>query len=124
MFPDDIAWRSIKESLMHRTLALPNLARSTDRHVAAAWDFSGPPDYDEFFEVRQEGYARLGLEALEIADCLRRQFGVSAQGRAQLNSEWDPEKYLRTKLVEFEKHRAEARKASIETTKWINETST
>jgi hypothetical protein len=28
VFPDDIAWRSIGEALMHRALALPNMARS------------------------------------------------------------------------------------------------
>jgi hypothetical protein len=120
VFPDDIAWRSIGEALMHRALALPNMARSTDRHVAVAGDFASPPDYDEFFEARQEGYARLGLEALEIADHLRQEFGVSASGRAKLNSDWDPAKHLRKKLTEFEKNRAEARQESVETS-WSNE---
>ena len=109
VFPDDIAWRSIKEPLMHRTLALPNMARSTDRHVSVSSDFASPPYYDEYFKARQEGYARLGLEALEIADCLRKQFGVSAKGRAKLNSDWDPERHLRTKVSEFDTQRDEAR---------------
>jgi hypothetical protein len=107
VFPDDIAWRSITEPLMHRALALPNVARSTDRHISAASENASPPFYDKFFETRQEGYARLGLEALNIADDLRQQFGVSAMGRAKLSFDWDPKKHLREKLLKFDERHAE-----------------
>ncbi|CUX03596.1 conserved hypothetical protein [Agrobacterium fabacearum S56] len=96
-FPDDIDWRSMPEPLMHRILALPNKARSTDRHVSASSEHAFPPDYEEFFEPRQRGYAQLGLDALEIADDLRQHFRISVRSRAELNTDWDPMAFLRKK---------------------------
>ena len=101
-FPEDIAWRSIKERLMHRTLALPNMARSTNRHIDQACDYSSPPFLDTYFKVRQQGYARLGMEALEIADSLRQQFTISALGRVVGDAGWEPKKYLRDQLSKFD----------------------
>lgn len=98
-FPEDIAWRSIPEALMHRVLALTNKARSTDRHISAAGEHAFPPDYDEFFEQRQLGYAQLGLDALEITDELRKRFGISAQSRTNLNTDWNPKAFLREKIA-------------------------
>lgn len=106
VFPDDIDWRSLDETTMHRVLSLPNLARSTDRHIEAASDFAYPPDYDEYFEARQEGYAKLGLEALGISDLLRQQFSIETKGRAQLGTEWSPEQFLRDTVTKFEERRS------------------
>lgn len=102
-FPDDIEWRSLNEAIMHRVLSLPNLARSTDRHIEVASDFAHPPDYDDFFEARQEGYAKLGAEALSISDMLRKKFSIDVKGRAQLGSDWSPEDFLNGKIAEFDK---------------------
>lgn len=109
-FPEDISWRSIHESLMHRTLALTNKARSTDRHISASDEHAFPPDFEEFFGPRQEGYAQLGLDALEVADDLRDKFGISVKSRAELNSDWEPIAFLRDKLANFEEHRSQASK--------------
>lgn len=103
VFPDDIDWRSLDEATMHRVLSLPNLARSTDRHIQAASDFAHPPDYDDYFEARQEGYAKLGAEALSISDMLRKKFSIDVKGRAQLGSDWSPEDFLNGKVAEFSK---------------------
>lgn len=111
-FPGDIGWRSLKGSLMHRTLALPNMARSTDRHINAASDFASPPDYSEVFEARQEGYARLGLEALEIADALRKQFHITVKGRAALNTDWEPKVFLKGEISKIDQRRIEWEKQS------------
>ncbi len=35
-YPDDIAWRSLPESLMHQIPGLPNKARATDRYIYMA----------------------------------------------------------------------------------------
>ena len=113
-FPDDIAWRSLKEPVMHRILALPNTARSTNRHISGAWEHSSPPHHDLMFAIRHEGYARLGLEALEIAENLRQQFGVSANGRVKLNSNWEPKKYLLEELAKFDERRSEFRRTTNE----------
>lgn len=97
-YPDDIGWRSLPEALMHRTIALPNKARSTNRHVQAASGWGTPPDYREIFEPRQMGYAQLGLDALEIANDLRAHFGISAESRDNLNPDWNPIDALRERI--------------------------
>ncbi len=112
-YPDDIVWRSLKAPLMHRILALPNLARSTDRHITAASEHASPPDYYEAFEARQEGYAKIGIEALEIAHQLRNDFEVAVIGRVHSNADWNPENYLREKLAEFDAlHKKRAQQVS------------
>lgn len=103
-FPDDIAWRSLKEPLMHRILAMPNRARSTGRHINAVAENASPPGYEEVFGARHEGYAKIGLEALSIADDLRTQFNIDARGRAHLNTGWDPKAFLQEKVAEFKKN--------------------
>lgn len=101
-FPEDIVWRSLPESLMHRTLALPNKARSTNRSIAAASEHAFAPDYEELFDARQEGYARLGLEALEIADDLRKHYDISVKSSAEFSADWDAKAFLREKVAAFE----------------------
>jgi len=105
VFPDDIDWRSLDEATMHRVLSLPNLARSTDRHIESASDFAHPPDYDDYFEARQEGYAKLGAEALAASAALRQRYSIDTKGRAQLGSDWSPEVFLNDKIDEFNKRR-------------------
>ncbi len=97
-YPDDIGWRSLPEALMHRTIALPNKARSTNRHIQASNEWATPPDFREFFGPRQMGYARLGLDALEIAGDLRAHFGISAESRDNLNPDWNPMNALRERI--------------------------
>lgn len=104
-FPDDIVWRSLKGSLMHRTLAMTTKARSTNRYVSASAVNAYPPDYEEFFEPRQEGYAQLGLDALELVDDLRKQYCITTKTRSELGSNWDPQTHLRDMLDRFEKQR-------------------
>jgi hypothetical protein len=106
-FPDDIAWRSIDETLMHRILALPNKARSTDRYVTDSAENASPPEYEEFFKPRQKGYAKLGLDALNIIDDLRKKHGVSAKSHTDLNTNWDPKEHLQNQIARFEKRDAE-----------------
>lgn len=112
-YPDDIVWRSLKAPLMHRILALPNMVRSTNRLIMAASEHAFPPGYDEVFEARQEGYAKIGIEALEIAHQLRSNFGVSVIGHAHPSTDWNPEKHLREKLAEFDAlHKKRAQQVS------------
>ena len=108
-FPEDIVWRSLKESLMHRILALPNLARNTDRRISVAANFLY---LEEFFDARQEGYAIIGLEALAIAGELRYQYGIAAKGRAHLNTDWNPEVHLRERLKKLDEIRERRNKSS------------
>ncbi|POF31117.1 hypothetical protein [Roseibium marinum] len=105
-YPEDIAWRSIKEPLMHRALALTNKARSTDRRIDASAEHALPPEYEELFETRQEGYAWLGLDALGLADDLRKEFKIFAKSSAELNGDWDPKAFLRGRLSQKQERRS------------------
>lgn len=101
-FPDDIAWRSLPNAQMHQILALPNKARTTDRHIDATTEYVAHyPDFWEWFEARQEGYAKLGIEALTLAEKLASKYGITAT-RADLGSDWDVKGFLRSKLVDIE----------------------
>ncbi|MEM7058972.1 MAG: hypothetical protein AAF557_15395 [Pseudomonadota bacterium] len=116
VFPDDIAWRSLDETLMHRILALPNKARSTDRYISASGEHAFPPDYTEFFEPRQKGYAQLGLEALDIIERLRAQHRISVRSRTDLSTDWEPNEFLRNRLARLDERDRERAKrlASME----------
>ncbi len=60
---------------MHRALSLPDKARSTDRYISTQIVYGISPNHEKYFEPRQEGYAQLGLEALELAEYLREEYG-------------------------------------------------
>lgn len=100
-FAEDIEWTSISPDLMYRVLALPNLALGTERFIAAAAEHDFPPDFDEVFRARWEGYADLGLEALSIATALRRKFDLPKPSIAIGNPDWDSARFLREKKEEM-----------------------
>jgi hypothetical protein len=104
-FPDDIDWRSINFTLMYRILSLPNNARETDRYIAASAEHSFPPDYEEVFAARQEGYAHLGLESVNLVKDLRREFRLPDTPKKFWEWGWDMKKFFQDKLAEFEKRR-------------------
>ena len=97
-YPEDVDWRSVPKTLSYRALTLPNSARDYDRHISFAAEHASPPDFEEVFEARQEGYALLGLEAIEIATALRKAFALPIRDRSVWNAEWDPEAFLRDRL--------------------------
>ncbi len=105
IFPDEIDWRSISFKLMYRILSLPKNARETDRYIVASAEHSFPPDYDEVFAARQEGYAQLGLESVNLIKDLRREFGLPDIPKKFWDWGWDMEKFFQDKLAEFQKRR-------------------
>lgn len=111
-FPADIDWISLSPDLMYRVLALPNLAVETERFISGASEHSFPPDYDEFFEARWEGYADLGVEALSIAEALRGEFKLPKSSIAIGNPDWDSGNFLRDKKAEVLRRREAERVAS------------
>ena len=104
-FPADIDWTSLSPNLMYRVLELPNRAAETERFILGATEHSFPPDFDDFFEARWEGYADLGLEALGIAEELRRQFKLPKSLIAIGNPDWNSTKFLQGKKAEVERLR-------------------
>ncbi|MDF9440199.1 hypothetical protein EM864_00345 [Stenotrophomonas acidaminiphila] len=105
IYPADVDWRSISFKLMYKILSLPNAARETDRYIAASAEHSFPPDYDEFFAARQEGYAHLGLQAFGLIEGLREEFRLPATNSKFWDWGWSAEKFFQEKLDELQKHR-------------------
>ena len=114
-FPNDIDWRSISFKLMYRILSLPNTSRETDRYISASAEHSFPPDYGEVFDARQEGYAHLGLEAVDLVGELRKEFGLPEASAIFWDWGWDSKKFLQTKLNEIQSRRQKDRTASAAT---------
>lgn len=107
-FPSDIAWRSLPNDLMHQVLGLPNKARTTDRYISGQSEYVAfPPDYAEFFEARQEGYAKLGYDALVLAEKLSEEYGIADTHKADLGFEWDAKAFLLGKIEDFSSRRRE-----------------
>ncbi len=104
-YPDDIVWRSLPPDLMYRALALPNAALNKDRYIANAAEHSGPPDYDELFEARHRAYAQLGLEAVELAEELRKAHGIVEMRWSQWDGDWNPTTLFDERLAELEKRK-------------------
>ena len=104
-FPDDVDWRSISFKLMYRILSLPKTARTTDRFIDVSGENSFPPDYDEWFDARQEGYAHLGLEALNLIKELRKEFSLPETPLKFWDWGWDSEKFFQGKLSDFQTRR-------------------
>ncbi|MBR2174473.1 hypothetical protein [Sphingopyxis sp.] len=113
IFPDDIDWQSIPFKLMYRILALPNTARDTDRYIANSSEYSFPPDYDEFFSARQEGYAHLGLEALKLIEDLRNEFDFPDLPPKFWDWGWDSKAFFEEKLDHIQKRRQHNQIASV-----------
>ncbi len=110
VYPDDIAWRSLPETLMHQILGLPNKARTTDRYIDGISKYVADwPDYSDFFDARQEGYAKLGHEALSLVEQLAKRFHITATHKAEFGDEWDPKELLAEKISHFEDQRAKSK---------------
>ena len=106
-FPDDVDWKSLDSNLMYRILAFPNLVRSTNDSIDfVAQEIASPPDYDELFEARWDGYANLGLKAIELIGLLRAKYGLPKENPNEWNPDWNPKEYLEKKKRDIEVRRA------------------
>ena len=101
-YPADVDWRSIKFDLMYRSLALQNTARDTNRFIQSCSEHASPPGYVELFAARQEGYARLGLEAVQLASALRKQHRLPSPSKPFWDWGFDIEEFFQNKITEFE----------------------
>lgn len=77
VYPEDIDWQAIDDDLMQKLLWLPTKQRVVNQKISGAAQFSAPPDFDELFEARRIGYADLGLEAVSLADQLRKKYRIA-----------------------------------------------
>ena len=103
-FPEDVDWRAVDPDLMYRILGFPNEIAIADQ--AIDWvveQIAGPPDYNEFFDERIIRYGKLGLAAMQLADDLRKRYGIPAKNYG----DWNPREVMTEKVAEAEKDKAE-----------------
>lgn len=103
-FPEELDWKSIDHKLMYRLLLMPNEAQSANDKIASVSEYvAGPPDYDEYFEERQEQYSILGLKALELARELRKTYDIPDSRYG----DWNPVERLREARQRLDRYRKE-----------------
>ncbi len=108
-FPAGVDWKSIDSALMYRILTLPNSVRETDSHIQRAGDEEAwPPYYEEVYEVRHKGYARLGLEAISIIDHLRATYKLPKKTHATENADWNSKSILEEKIKNLDEQKSTA----------------
>jgi hypothetical protein len=78
--PADGDYKALPRYRMYEIISMPNKLDSIKEGMASAWEFSGPPDYDEFFEYRREHRSRVGLKALDLIDVALPSIQNSAAG--------------------------------------------
>lgn len=93
-YPNDVDWKSINHDLMYEILSFPSEVEAGDSSISFSWHISSPPDFDEFFEDRAFHYAQFGLRAYELAQKLRKKYGI----REKDYSEWNPVAVLKEEL--------------------------
>jgi hypothetical protein len=68
VLPRDVDWMMLGPAFADEIQWIPNRTRNI-MEALESLDIS-PPDYDDYFERRREGYSRLGLRAIELMERL------------------------------------------------------
>lgn len=74
VLPPDADWTILKPELIDDILWMPNRAR-TVLDALESLDIS-PPDFDDYFQHRQEDFSRLGLRAMDLIEQLCAAYGL------------------------------------------------
>ena len=100
VYSEDVDWKSLPNDLTYEILSLSSLARDTDRFIDVSAEHAFPPDYQEVFDARQTGYAKIGLEVFSVIVKLRDKYGLPQKNHAQWNPDWKPEQRLKELIAE------------------------
>ncbi len=69
----NVDWIALPSGLMYDILNIPNQIEALKRRVSSASEYDyDPPEFAEFYWVRQRGSAILGLEISKVATRLRK----------------------------------------------------
>lgn len=94
--PADVNWSLLTRELADDIRWLPNRLRNMiDGLDSIEID---PPDYNDLFERRQEGYSRLGLRAMDLIEKICARYDVPLPDRPDF---YDPRKSFESKLQEM-----------------------
>ncbi|TCA41713.1 hypothetical protein E0J16_34050 [Rhizobium pisi] len=99
-FSDDLPWGVFEKELQHRIRSLPNEIHVAERTLAKSWH-DGDGFLLDVLQEREELYAQIGLNALELNNILHKRYGVPLLDR----KDWHPENAFRASLKNFADHR-------------------
>lgn len=103
--PKDVDWSLLGRELSDEVRWLPNRLRNqSDALESIEID---PPDYKDLFERRQDGYAKLGINALDLIDRICAQYDIPLPERPDYFSPRDDLAAKVCEMEEFWKRRAE-----------------
>jgi hypothetical protein len=102
--PADGDYKALPRKLMYELLSMPNKLDGIKEGLAATADFSGPPDYSEYYEYREERWSKLGLKALDLIDALCRQYKIPLPERPE---HYTPRESFREVVIKIEKAQQE-----------------
>lgn len=109
--PDDVDWKAVDPSLMYRAMALPNQVESANRAISFTFTVVAlPPNFDEYFEERKYRFGKLGLQALGLADELRKSFDIPAYDFGAPG--WHPRPYFEEATLSIDDARERGAKAA------------
>lgn len=95
--PEDADWRLLEPRLMEDVMWLPS-HHQTNTDALNSLDVF-PPDWDDYFERRAEGYAKLGKRALGLIGRLCCEYGIREPERPEY---YDPKEGFGRKIAEID----------------------
>jgi hypothetical protein len=107
--PTDGDYKALPRRLMFQIMSMPSKLDGIKEGMATAWGFSGPPNYDEFFEYRREHWSKFGLEALELIDALCREYKIPTPDRPEY---YAPKEAFLKEIVEVQQEQQERDEAN------------
>jgi hypothetical protein len=105
--PSNGDYKALPRHLMFEIMSMPNRLDSIMEGLSSAWDFSGPPDFTEFFEYRREHWSKLGLKSLDLIDALCRQYKIPVPERPEYYSPRQSFENELAEIIEDQKKRSE-----------------
>lgn len=81
-------YKALPRHLMYGALSMPNHLGKIKDGMAAAWENSSPPDYEELFEYRREHLSKLGLRALALINSLCEAYKIPLPERPEFYTPW------------------------------------
>jgi len=95
----DVKWKILPPDLLYGILNLPYKVEQMRRYTNNVSENDHPPDYADFFHARQVGFARIGIEAMELAQRLRARADLPPPPARP--GGWDLESTLRERAKKF-----------------------
>jgi hypothetical protein len=107
--PTDGDYKALPRRLMFQIMSMPSKLDGIREGMANAYEFTGPPNFEEFFEYRREHWSKLGLEALELIDALCREYKIPAPDRPEY---YEPKPSFLKEIADVQEVQRERQEAS------------